>query len=124
VLGFDQETLDQLSAQVNGGEWRGPSDTFEIIISSKRGFRFAESPRAEILGIVRTAAGFATAPGPAFRRHVICQGQLDSVVPLEPATMARPRGRAMDKEDCADMGIVKVDLLGLGMMAVWKSVSN
>ena len=23
-----------------------------------------------------------------------------------------------DKEDCADMGIVKVDLLGLGMMAV------
>ena len=25
-----------------------------------------------------------------------------------------------DKEDCADMGIVKVDLLGLGMMAVLK----
>jgi len=24
----------------------------------------------------------------------------------------------VDKEDCADMGIVKVDLLGLGMMAV------
>ena len=23
-----------------------------------------------------------------------------------------------DKDDCADMGIVKVDLLGLGMMAV------
>ena len=23
-----------------------------------------------------------------------------------------------DKEDCADMGIIKVDLLGLGMMAV------
>ena len=25
-----------------------------------------------------------------------------------------------DKEDCADMGIIKVDLLGLGMMAVLK----
>ena len=25
-----------------------------------------------------------------------------------------------DKEDCADMGIVKIDLLGLGMMAVLK----
>ena len=23
-----------------------------------------------------------------------------------------------DKEDCADLGIIKVDLLGLGMMAV------
>ena len=25
-----------------------------------------------------------------------------------------------DKDDCADLGIVKVDLLGLGMMAVLK----
>ena len=25
-----------------------------------------------------------------------------------------------DKEDCADLGIIKVDLLGLGMMAVLK----
>src|SRR5258707_11933863 len=28
VLGFDQETLDQLSSVVNSGEWRGPSDNF------------------------------------------------------------------------------------------------
>ena len=48
---------------------------------------------------------------------VICQGQLDRIVPLQPATMP---GRVIvqwDKEDCADMGIIKVDLLGLGMMA-------
>jgi error-prone DNA polymerase len=49
---------------------------------------------------------------------VICQGQLDSVVPLEPATMPGRVVVQWDKEDCADMGIVKVDLLGLGMMAV------
>src|SRR5262249_47064299 len=49
---------------------------------------------------------------------VVCQGQLDSVVPLEPATMANRVVVQWDKEDCADMGIVKVDLLGLGMMAV------
>ena len=51
---------------------------------------------------------------------VICQGQLDSIVPLEPATMP---GRVIvqwDKEDCADLGLIKVDLLGLGMMAVLK----
>ncbi len=51
---------------------------------------------------------------------VICEGQLDSIVPLQPATMP---GRVIvqwDKEDCADMGIIKVDLLGLGMMAVLK----
>ena len=51
---------------------------------------------------------------------VICQGRLDSVVPLEPASMPGRVVVQWDKEDCADMGIVKVDLLGLGMMAVLK----
>ncbi|HXH25187.1 MAG TPA: error-prone DNA polymerase, partial [Vicinamibacterales bacterium] len=49
---------------------------------------------------------------------VICQGELDTVVPLEPATMPGRVVIQWDKDDCADMGIVKVDLLGLGMMAV------
>ncbi len=43
---------------------------------------------------------------------------LDSVVPIEPASM---EGRSIiqwDKDDCERLGIVKVDLLGLGMMAV------
>jgi error-prone DNA polymerase len=49
---------------------------------------------------------------------IVCQGQLDSVVPLEPATMPGRTVVQWDKDDCADMGIIKVDLLGLGMMAV------
>ena len=49
---------------------------------------------------------------------VICQGQLDSVVPLENASMPGRVVIQWDKDDCADMGLVKVDLLGLGMMAV------
>ena len=49
---------------------------------------------------------------------VICQGELDAVVPLEPASMPGRVVVQWDKDDCADMGIVKVDLLGLGMMAV------
>jgi len=40
------------------------------------------------------------------------------VVPLEPASMPGRVVVQWDKEDCADMGIIKVDLLGLGMMAV------
>ena len=34
---------------------------------------------------------------------VMCQGQLDSVVPLEPATMPDRVVVQWDKEDCADM---------------------
>ncbi len=53
---------------------------------------------------------------------VIAAGRLDEVVPLEPASMP---GRVIvqwDKDDCADLGLVKVDLLGLGMMAVLEDV--
>jgi len=55
---------------------------------------------------------------------VICQGQLDSVVPLEPASMPGRVVVQWDKDDCTDLGIVKVDLLGLGMMAVLKDSLN
>ncbi|MBP7779592.1 MAG: error-prone DNA polymerase [Acidobacteria bacterium] len=48
---------------------------------------------------------------------VICQGALSSVVPLENASMPGRVVVQWDKEDCADMGLIKVDLLGLGMMS-------
>jgi error-prone DNA polymerase len=51
---------------------------------------------------------------------VICQGQLNSIVPLERASMPGRTVVQWDKEDCADLHIIKVDLLGLGMMAVLK----
>ena len=49
---------------------------------------------------------------------IICQGQLSSVVPLENASMPGRVVAQWDKDDCQDLGIIKVDLLGLGMMAV------
>ena len=49
---------------------------------------------------------------------VIAAGRLDDVVPLEPATMPGRVVVQWDKDDCAALGIVKVDLLGLGMMSV------
>ncbi|HKK51073.1 MAG TPA: error-prone DNA polymerase, partial [Myxococcota bacterium] len=48
---------------------------------------------------------------------VIAAGHLDEVVPIEPATMADRRIVQWDKEDCADLGLIKIDLLGLGMLA-------
>jgi error-prone DNA polymerase len=49
---------------------------------------------------------------------VITGGRLDDVVPLEPATMPGRVVIQWDKDDCAALGIVKVDLLGLRMMSV------
>src|SRR5216110_3514707 len=47
---------------------------------------------------------------------IICQGKLSSFVPLENASMPGRVVAQWDKDDCEDLGIVKVDLLGLGMM--------
>ncbi|MEO7166649.1 MAG: error-prone DNA polymerase, partial [Chthoniobacterales bacterium] len=49
---------------------------------------------------------------------IICQGRLSSFVPLENASMPGRVVAQWDKDDCEDLGIVKVDLLGLGMMSV------
>ncbi len=48
---------------------------------------------------------------------VLCSSGLDSIVPLEPASMPGRVVVQWDKDDCEDLGIIKVDLLGLGMMA-------
>lgn len=49
---------------------------------------------------------------------VISIGRLDSIIPLEPASMKDRTIIQWDKDDCEALKIVKVDLLGLGMMAV------
>ncbi|MCH7226784.1 DNA polymerase III subunit alpha [Haloferula sp. A504] len=48
---------------------------------------------------------------------IICDRGLDRIVPLQPATMPGRTIVQWDKDDCEDLGIVKVDLLGLGMLA-------
>ncbi len=48
---------------------------------------------------------------------VIARGRLDEIVPLEPAAMEGRTIIQWDKDDCADLGLIKVDLLGLGMLA-------
>src|SRR3989440_1717481 len=117
VLGFDQETLDQLSAQVNGGEWRGPADTFENHFQ-QAGFDLQHHRVRKYWELCERLQDLPRHLGQHSGGMVVCQGQLNSVVPLEPASMPGRVVVQWDKEDCADMGIVKVDLLGLGMMAV------
>jgi error-prone DNA polymerase len=48
---------------------------------------------------------------------IICDHGLDHYVPLEPATMPGRVVVQWDKDDCEDLGLIKIDLLGLGMLA-------
>ena len=49
---------------------------------------------------------------------IICQNRLSSFIPLENASMPGRVVAQWDKDDCDDLQIIKVDLLGLGMMSV------
>ncbi len=117
VLGFDTETLDRVSSLVGHFEYKDESDTLEAQFHAA-GFDMRQPRIRKFLDLCVKLQDLPRHLGQHSGGMVVCQGQLDSVVPLEPATMAGRNVVQWDKDDCADMGIVKVDLLGLGMMAV------
>ena len=119
VFGFDAETLNKLSALVGNFEWRGPNDTLDKHFTTA-GFDLTQKRIAKYLDLCLRLQDLPRHLSQHSGGMVICQGQLDSVVPLEPATMPNRVVVQWDKDDCSDLGIVKVDLLGLGMMAVLK----
>ena len=117
ALGFNAETLERLSALVGSWEWRGPTDTMDHQFRHA-GFDLRHPRIAKFLDLALRVQDLPRHLGQHSGGMVVCQGQLSSVVPLEPASMPGRVVVQWDKDDCADLGLVKVDLLGLGMMAV------
>jgi error-prone DNA polymerase len=116
ALSLDETEIDTLARVMNHFEFRDPNDTLERNLREV-GLSL-DKPRmrafAELVGRIQDLPRHL---GQHSGGMVVCQGSLDSVVPLEPASMPGRVVIQWDKDDCADMGIVKVDLLGLGMMA-------
>jgi error-prone DNA polymerase len=119
ALGFDQESLGRLSSLVSHWEWRGKTDTM-VHSFHNAGFDIKHPRIAKYLELSMRIQGLPRHLGQHSGGMVICHGQLNRVVPLERTSMPGRTVVQWDKEDCADLGIIKVDLLGLGMMAVLK----
>ena len=119
ALGFDEQSLGRLSGLVTQWEWRGKNDTMAHSFQNA-GFDLKHPRIAKYLELCMRIQDLPRHLGQHSGGMVICQGQLNSVVPLERASMPGRTVVQWDKEDCADLGIIKVDLLGLGMMAVVK----
>jgi error-prone DNA polymerase len=117
ALSFDPETLGRLASLVSAWEYKDSNDTLERHFHDA-GFDLKHPKIRKFFELCLQVQDLPRHLGQHSGGLVVCQGQLDSVVPLEPATMPNRVVVQWDKEDCADMGIVKVDLLGLGMMAV------
>ena len=107
VLGFDVDTLDKVSRpRSHVGLERSRTHQREAVSRSRPRFR-----------VIRESASSSTSCTALqdMPRHlgqhsggmVICQGRLDRVVPLEPASMPGRVVVQWDKEDCADLGSSK-----------------
>ena len=118
ALGYSPEQVDKLAKRL--GHWsydtsRGDSKTVSGELAAA-GFD-PERPRIRLFAEMwRRIQNLPRHLGQHSGGMVMAAGRLDEVVPLEPAAM---EGRVVvqwDKDDCADLGIIKVDLLGLGML--------
>jgi error-prone DNA polymerase len=116
ALGIPVGEIDRLAQQMRRFEYVDPDDTLSArleragIDKGDRRMRLFARLFEEIQDLPRHL-------GQHSGGMVLAQGRLDEVVPLEPARMPGRIVIQWDKEDCADLGIIKVDLLGLGMMS-------
>ena len=119
ALGFDEGQLARLSSLVGHWEWRGPNDSMANYFGHA-GFDIRHPRIAHYLDLCMRMYDLPRHLGQHSGGMVICAGMLNRVVPIERASMPGRTVVQWDKEDCADLGLIKVDLLGLGMMAVLK----
>src|SRR5665213_1470145 len=119
ALGFEEDTVTKLSSLVSRWEWHGDNDTMARHFD-QAGFDVRHPSIARYLDLCLRMRDMPRHLGQHSGGMVICAGMLNRVVPIERASMPGRTVVQWDKEDCADLGIIKVDLLGLGMMAVLK----
>ncbi len=120
ALGFSQEQIDRFAKQV--GRWTFGEVRERITELSKElsaaGLDPEDKRVRHLIDHWQQIQNLPRHLGQHSGGMVMTSGRLDDVVPLEPASMDGRVVIQWDKDDCADLGIVKVDLLGLGMLAV------
>ena len=116
ALNLDMSRIDRLAKVMHNFEFRDDDDSLAKNMQDAG----VDAQRPEIVHFARLWQQMQDLPrhlGQHSGGMVISKGALSSVVPLENASMPGRVVVQWDKEDCADMGLIKVDLLGLGMMA-------
>ncbi len=117
ALDLDEGQIDRLARVMHQFEYIDPDETLSKKLAEVG--MAADEPRVRHFAeLWRQMQDLPRHLGQHSGGMVVCQGELSSVVPLENASMPGRVVVQWDKEDCADMGLIKVDLLGLGMMAV------
>ncbi|QRY54148.1 error-prone DNA polymerase [Mycolicibacterium septicum] len=104
ALGFSQGQQDAWSKQLS--RWNGRPDSPE-----------AEDIPQPVIELATQIANLPRHLGIHSGGMVICDRPIADVCPVEWARMANRSVLQWDKDDCAAIGLVKFDLLGLGMLS-------
>ena len=117
ALSIESTQIDRLAKAMHNFEWTDPDERLDTRLREV-GIDPTDSTIQSFGDLWKQIQDLPRHLGQHSGGMVICQGRLDEVVPLENASMPDRVVVQWDKDDCADMGIIKVDLLGLGMLAV------
>ena len=116
ALNFSPSILDRFSHLFANGDF---PHTLDLQSQIEQAGLPKEHPRMPaFINLYQAIYGLPRHLGQHSGGMIICQNKLSSFVPLENASMPGRVVAQWDKDDCEDLGIVKVDLLGLGMMSV------
>lgn len=115
VLNFPVELLNRFSELFAHGDYKKTLQLEEQL--HQAGIQNSHPRAPALVKLYSMIYGLPRHLGQHSGGMIICQGALNSIVPLENASMPGRVVVQWDKDDCEDLGIVKVDLLGLGMMA-------
>src|SRR5216117_523312 len=116
ALNFSPSIIDRFSHLFASGDF---PHTMELEAQIEQAGLPKEHPRMPaFVRLYKAIYGLPRHLGQHSGGMIICQNKLSSFVPLENASMPGRVVAQWDKDDCEDLGIVKVDLLGLGMMSV------
>ncbi|HEY2081356.1 MAG TPA: error-prone DNA polymerase [Verrucomicrobiae bacterium] len=116
ALNLSSDVLNRFSSLYANGDF---PHTLDLPAQMEKSGLPKTHPRAEAFMVLcNSIKGLPRHLGQHSGGMIICQGKLDRVVPLENASMPNRVVAQWDKDDCEDLGIIKVDFLGLGMMSV------
>ncbi|HDR28120.1 error-prone DNA polymerase, partial [Rhodovulum sp.] len=112
AMGLSEDTLAAMSSQV----WGWGSGAIDDHRLREIGLDPADPRLRRTLDLIAEIQGFPRHLGQHVGGFVITEGRLDELVPIENAAMEGRTLICWDKDDIDALGILKVDILALGML--------
>ncbi len=114
AMGLSEDVLGAMSSQIWG--WGGAGQMTEARLA-EIGLDPTDRRLMQALQLIDEIQGFPRHLSQHVGGFIITEGRLDELVPIENATMEGRTVICWDKDDIDTLGILKVDILALGMLS-------